>query len=101
MPIWRIAASKAEMGWRSDASLYNDIRAGLFTTGVAIGQRSKGWPDYEVKAIAAARIAGKSDAEIRELVNQLHLKRLGITIDLNNQVVYGNTQVVEFVGNQK
>ena len=101
MPIWRIAASKAEMGWRSDASLYNDIRAGLFTTGVAIGQRSKGWPDYEVKAIAAARIAGKTDEEIRELVNQLHLKRLGITIDLNDQVVYGNTQVVEFVGNQK
>ena len=101
MPIWRIAASKAEMGWRSDASLYNDIRAGLFTTGVAIGQRSKGWPDYEVKAIAAARIAGKSDAEIRELVNQLHLKRLGIKIHLNDQVVYGNTQVVELVENQK
>ena len=101
MPIWRIAASKAEMGWRSDASVYNDIRAGLFTTGVAIGQRSKGWPDYEVKAIAAARIAGKTDEEIRELVNQLHLKRLGIKIQLNDQVVYRNTQVVELVGDQK
>ena len=75
MPIWRITASKAEMGWRSDASVYNDIRAGLFTTGVAIGQRSKGWPDYEVKAIAAARIAGMSSAEIRELVKLLHAKR--------------------------
>jgi prophage regulatory protein len=75
MPIWRIKASKTEMGWRSDASVYNDIRAGLFTTGVAIGLRSKGWPDYEVKAIAAARIAGKSDAEIRELVKVLHAKR--------------------------
>ena len=87
MPIWRIKASKTEMGWRSDASVYNDIRAGLFTTGVAIGQRSKGWPDYEVKAIAAARIAGKSDAEIRELVNKLHLKRLGITFHLIDEVV--------------
>ena len=75
MPIWRITASKAEMGWCSDASQYNAIRDGLFTTGVAIGQRSKGWPDYEVKAIAAARIAGKSDAEIRELVKVLHAKR--------------------------
>ncbi len=101
MPIWRIAASKAEMGWRSDASVYNDIRAGLFTTGVAIGQRSKGWPDYEVKAIAAARIAGKTDAEIRELVNKLHLKRLGITFHLNDEVVYGNTPAVEFVEHQK
>jgi hypothetical protein len=39
------------------------------------GLRSKGWPDYEVKAIAAARIAGKTDAEIRELVKALHAKR--------------------------
>ena len=63
------------MGWRSDASPYNAIRDGLFTTGVAIGQRAKGWPDYEVKAIAAARIAGKSDVEIRDLVKALHAQR--------------------------
>lgn len=75
MPIWRLPATKAEMGWRADASQYNAIREGLFTTGIAIGMRSKGWPDYEVKAIAAARIAGKSYAEIRELVKQLHAQR--------------------------
>jgi prophage regulatory protein len=75
MPIWRLPESKAEMGWRADASQYNAIREGLFTTGVAIGRRSKGWPDYEVKAIAAARIAGKSDDEIRELVKVLLAKR--------------------------
>lgn len=63
------------MGWRSDASPYNAIRNGLFTTGVAIGQRSRGWPDYEVKAIAAARIAGRSDDEIRDLVKALHAQR--------------------------
>lgn len=63
------------MGWRSDASQYNAIRDGLFTTGVAIGPRAKGWPDYEVKAIAAARIAGKNSDEIRELVKALHAKR--------------------------
>lgn len=76
MPIWRIPATKAEMGWRSDASQYNAIREGLFTTGVAIGQRAKGWPDYEVKAIAAARIAGQTDDQIRELVKALHAKRI-------------------------
>ena len=75
MPIWRLPAIKAEMGWRSDASPYNDIRDGLFTTGVAIGQRARGWPDYEVKAIAAARIAGKTNAEIRDLVKVLHARR--------------------------
>ena len=53
---------------------------GLFTKPVPIGQRSVGWPDYEVVAINAARIAGKSEAEIRELVNRLHAKRTELAI---------------------
>ena len=76
MSILRMPAVKAETGHRSHASIYNAIKAGLFTTGVAIGQRSVGWPDNEVRAINAARIAGKSEAEIRELVTRLHAKRL-------------------------
>ncbi len=75
MQILRMPAVKGRAGHRSDASIYNAIRDGLFTTGVAIGQRAKGWPDYEVDAIIAARIAGKSDTEIRELVTRLHAKR--------------------------
>lgn len=75
MSILRLPAVKAETGYRSDASIYNAIRAGLFTSGVSIGQRSKGWPDIEVKAINAARIAGKSEADIRELVGVLHARR--------------------------
>ena len=76
MSILRMPAVKAETGHRSHASIYNAIKEGLFTTGVAIGQRSKGWPSSEVHAINAARIAGKSEAEIRELVERLHAKRL-------------------------
>lgn len=75
MSILRMPAVKAETGWRSHASVYNAINAGLFTEPVKIGERSVGWPDDEVKAICAARIAGKSEDEIRELVNRLHLKR--------------------------
>jgi prophage regulatory protein len=75
MQILRMPAVKGRAGHRSDASIYNAIRGGLFTTGVAIGQRAKGWPDYEVDAIITARIAGKSDAQIRELVKALHAKR--------------------------
>lgn len=78
MSILRMPAVKAETGHRSHASIYNAIRAGLFTSGVAIGQRSRGWPSDEVKAINAARIAGKSDAEIRELVKHLHAKRVDV-----------------------
>lgn len=75
MALWRIDACKGEAGYRSNTSIYNDIRAGLFTRPVAIGQRAKAWPDYEVKAIVRARIAGQSEDEIRELVRRLHAKR--------------------------
>ena len=75
MSIIRLPSVKQITGHRSDASIYNARREGLFTSGVAIGQRAKGWPDYEVQAINAARIAGKSEAEIRELVKTLHAKR--------------------------
>jgi prophage regulatory protein len=76
MALWRIDACKAESGDRSNTSIYNRIRDGLWTKPVAIGQRAKAWPDYEVKAIVRARIAGQSDEEIRELVNRLHAKRV-------------------------
>jgi prophage regulatory protein len=75
MLILRLPETKRVFGYRADASVYNAIRAGLFPTGVAIGQRAKGWPEHEVQAVAAARVAGKSDAEIRELVIRLHAKR--------------------------
>lgn len=75
MTILRMPAVKAETGHRSHASIYSAIKAGLFTTGVAIGQRAKGWPSFEVQAINAARIAGKTDDDIRELVKRLHANR--------------------------
>lgn len=75
MSILRMSEVKAETGHRSHASIYVAIKAGTFTTGVAIGPRAKGWPDYEVFAINQARISGKSEADIRELVKALHAKR--------------------------
>lgn len=75
MAIWRIEQCKAEAGYRSHASIYGLIRDGLWTQPVKIGERSSGWPDDEVRAINAARIAGQTDDQIRELVQQLHAKR--------------------------
>ena len=75
MEILRLPEVKRVLGHRSDASVYNAIRDGLFTTGVAIGRRAKGWPDYEIQTIAAALVAGKTEAELRELVKRLHSKR--------------------------
>ena len=75
MSILRMPAVKAEMGHRSHASIYTAIKAGTFTKPVPIGERSVGWPDYEVLAINRARIAGQSEAQIKELVSRLHAKR--------------------------
>ena len=77
MLILRLPEVKRVLGHRADASVYNAIRDGLFTTGVAIGQRARGWPDYEVQAIAAARVAGQSDDQIRDLVKTMHARRAG------------------------
>jgi len=80
MAILRMPAVKAETGHKSHASIYTAIKAGLFTKPVPIGERSVGWPDYEVKAINNARIAGQSEADIRDLVNRLHAKRTALVM---------------------
>lgn len=56
---------------RSRSAHYLDIQQGLFTPPVLIGSRAVGWPSSEVEAINAARIAGKSNEEIRMLVIDL------------------------------
>lgn len=63
-------------GYRSNTTIYSLIREGLFSRPVLIQKRSVGWPDNEVETICAARVAGKSDDELRELVQQLHSKRI-------------------------
>ncbi|KIF83774.1 transcriptional regulator [Noviherbaspirillum autotrophicum] len=60
---------------RSRAAHYLDIQQGLFTPPVPIGLRAVGWPEYEVDALNAARIAGKNDDEIRALVAELMAAR--------------------------
>ena len=45
------------------------------TEPVRLGENSVAWPEQEILAINAARIAGKSNSEIRELVSQLMTRR--------------------------
>jgi prophage regulatory protein len=75
MKILRLTAVLEETGHRSPASIYNAVRDGLFTKQVRIGQRAVGWPQAEVHAINAARIAGCTESQIRDLVTQLHARR--------------------------
>lgn len=59
----------------SRASVYLHVTKGVLTNPVKIGERSAAWPEAEISAINAARIAGKPDTEIQALVRRLHQLR--------------------------
>ena len=65
---------------RGRSSRYNDIDAGLLTKPVRCSTANVGWPDYEIRALACARIAGLDDDAIRELVDRLHSLRVAATV---------------------
>jgi prophage regulatory protein len=72
--ILRLPAVKACTGL-SRSTIYLRIAQGLHTKPVSLGGRAVGWPSDEVAALNAGRIAGKSDAEIRDLVVKLEATR--------------------------
>jgi prophage regulatory protein len=72
--ILRLPAVLRERG-RSRSAHYMDIQQGLFTPPVPIGARAVGWPADELAMLNAARIAGKTNDEIRALVVKLEAAR--------------------------
>lgn len=72
--ILRLPSVKSKTGL-SRSTIYLRISQGQWTKPVLLGARAVGWPANEVAAINAARIAGKSDAEIRALVAKLEAAR--------------------------
>lgn len=56
-------------------TLYRDIRRGVFPRPVKMG-RASAWPRVELEAVIAARIAGKTDDEVCELVADLERQRM-------------------------
>jgi prophage regulatory protein len=59
----------------SRSSIYRQRADGLLTRPVHISEAAVGWPAAEIRAILQARISGKSDAEIRKLVQELEAAR--------------------------
>ncbi len=59
------------------SKFYLDIKRGLIPPPVAIGTRARAWPENEINAVVAARIAEKSEDEIRSLVAELVAARKG------------------------
>ncbi len=75
--ILRLPAVKAATGL-SRSTIYLRIMHGVFTRPVSLGGRAVGWPAHEVAELNAARIAGKPDVEIRELVRKLEAARKAV-----------------------
>ncbi len=53
------------------STVYREIGEGLLTPPVRISERASAWPDNEIDAINDARLQGKSNREIKQLVTQL------------------------------
>ena len=73
--ILRLPAILERRG-KSRSAHYADIKNGLFVKPVQIGLRAVGTPEDEVDALNAARIAGRTEEEIRDLVLKLEAARL-------------------------
>ena len=55
---------------------YDKVSKGLFTRPIKIGgERAAGYPEHEVDALIAARVAGASTEQIKRLVEKLHEQR--------------------------
>lgn len=61
----------------SHTQFQENIARGVFPKPVPIGRRAVAWVSHEVDAVIAALVAGKSEAEIRELVRGLEAARSG------------------------
>jgi prophage regulatory protein len=55
--------------------LYDKVAKGLFPKPIKVGERAAGWPEHEVDALIAARVAGASPDQIKRLVEKLHEQR--------------------------
>jgi len=72
--IIRRVQVEAETGY-SRSTIYLRITQGLWPKPVRLGPRAVGWPAEEVQAMNAARIAGQTDADIKELVVRMEAAR--------------------------
>lgn len=53
------------------STVYDAMQRGLFPQPIKLGAKLAAWPRAEIDRINGARIAGKSDAEVKALVAEL------------------------------
>ena len=60
---------------------YANIAAGTMVPAIAIGERAVAWLEHEVDTILRARVAGRDEAYLRDLVNRLVADRTSADSD--------------------
>ena len=68
----------------SKSTIYRKIKAGLLTKPVKISTNSVAWPKSEIEAINKARIAGKSEDEIKQALARVALQSSAWHKNLSN-----------------
>ena len=79
--LMRLPKVEDKTGYKK-SMVYDLADKGLFPEPIKIGERAVAWIESEIDAIVAARIAGKSDDEIREIVKTLLAKRQQIANEI-------------------
>lgn len=64
-----------QLGGMGLSTLYAHLDRGLFVAPIRLSRRFVCFPQDEVTAIVKARVAGKTDDEVRQLVAELMEKR--------------------------
>jgi prophage regulatory protein len=77
LTILRRKQVEAESGY-SRSTIYLRISQGMWPRPVSLGARAVGWSAGEVTALNSARIAGKTEADIRALVARLETARANV-----------------------
>jgi prophage regulatory protein len=72
--ILRLPAVKVITGL-CRSTIYLRIAQGVFPRPVSLGGRAVGWPSGEIAALNAARIAGRTNSEIRDMLVILQAAR--------------------------
>lgn len=52
----------------ADSTLYLHVSQGILPKPISLSSRARGWPASEIDAIVAARIAGRTEDQIKALV---------------------------------
>ena len=60
------------------STIYLHAKQGLFPPPVKIGMNVAAWPEQEIRHVMEARIAGKTEDEIRNIVARIIRERTGL-----------------------